>query len=1129
MGRRLSLAFVIEPLHSGIAWRLFPLAFLFAAAFTLAIQKFWTSHQRYPDVVTGALPYQNADKSKELILLMFLLTISVLFYYILLRLTAMSIRSFGEHSEWLCAWLDIPLACLAYWIGFQLVRFDWSEPPLEAFASAGVLFGVVLALRRSASFPLCVARGVGPWVLFSLLLLAFGGFGIGLIAAFAFPAKQLHPGSIALVYFVCGSCFLAIVCVGSTPVNFVRRLSLSTYLFQVPLPLLFFTVLQRDTIQHGVRLVEPSSKILDAAIWLLCLGAWVSLYRRYARQRKLRPCRLRVHIEPLCLAAIAVCLAGSNTYFPEIYSDDFHLGEQLLPWQQLSQFGRLPYIDLIPIHGAMPLLRGAINSLFFDGSVATFESAGNMLAAAVAAITSMCLFRVGGLVPALLNCLCLATLDRFYVFGPILLWMTQPRLYRSSLRWLTQAAALMAFGFVYNVPVGGALIIGLLPAAIQEAARLWSDRRARISLLVGVIALLVTVLGIPWARHTVSGFVRFAAENGVINTTANDIPWSGIPTVPAPSPEVITSSLLFAGLKFGWILIALLAIVLLVNGAAGRLRSLGQARNRLLWAVALSCFFMLPWVAGRIDPGMSRTGMFSAYCAAVFLPIIGTRFQMAKRYGRMQPIVVFVAIAGVLGLYAPEAGLVTTLKSVALRLSPLVKVPNDLVRVVGSEHGLPNLGTLYMTRARLDALTNFNGAISSLAGDQDTYFDLTNRQALYALCRRKALTVYPAAYIAASHQQQEHMLAQLKGNPLRVIFVYPALNFDGPQSLRSYLLYRYAVLNFTPCSVGANVFMLPPSADHSRCEKIPDLALLDESFSFDTLQGLPSAWGASWASLEHLFDQRAVPSFASRIKAHDLNWDGQQFTMPGNTVPGIKHPLFWVVLQDLNIDPRQYDFVTFRFTCGSCALHKIPLVIRWKAEPGIGSKPIAFTADADRVVLPLGSSPQWLMAKTITALRLDVNCPDCPGPFRVSDLMLLHYKPSETVPNALGEKLGELKPATPVVLSNASIKGVIEAPKEGDIVAGDFVVGGWAIAYDGAIRNVWVSFDGKPPVAAGPSVPRPDVAAAYPEVSNAQASGWNMVVPIADMKTGQHNVAVTIELPDGTQEPLGSVNVIVSK
>jgi len=33
--------------------------------------------------------------------------------------------------------------------------------------------------------------------------------------------------------------------------------------------------------------------------------------------------------------------------------DDFHLGEQILPWQQWRDFHRLPYVDFAPVHGLM--------------------------------------------------------------------------------------------------------------------------------------------------------------------------------------------------------------------------------------------------------------------------------------------------------------------------------------------------------------------------------------------------------------------------------------------------------------------------------------------------------------------------------------------------------------------------------------------------------------------------------------------------------------------------------------------------------------------------------------------------------------------------------------------------------
>jgi hypothetical protein len=205
----------------------------------------------------------------------------------------------------------------------------------------------------------------------------------------------------------------------------------------------------------------------------------------------------------------------------------------------------------------------------------------------------------------------------------------------------------------------------------------------------------------------------------------------------------------------------------------------------------------------------------------------------------------------------------------------------------------------------------------------------------------------------------------------------------------------------------------------------------------------------------------------------------------------------------------------------------MPFELKWASESGL-SKPIAFTVEGDRVLLPMGSYPQWLTAQSITALRLELTCEDCFRSFQLNDLTLLHYKPAETVPNALEEKLKEQK-TTSRVVSEATIKGSIDAPKEDATVSSDFLVGGWAVAEGGVVKDVVISVDGQPPVAAGPSVPRPDVAAIFPDMPNAVDSGWNLIVPIRDMKAGKHQVAVTVRLRDGGEEPLGTVSVTVVK
>ena len=225
----------------GITWRLLLIALLFAGASTLLIFRVWNPHQPYPDVVTGTLTYQDLSKSKELTLLLWFIVSSVAFYYLLLRLIAsnrtatVTERANLEQSGWLIPLLDVPIACLAYWVGFQLVHFDWTSPPIESLAAAGVLCVVLLGLRRFSSLPRLVAQRIGLWILFDLLLLVFGGFGIGMMAAFALPARELRPGSIALLYVLCGLCFLiAILWRSATPARLMRRLIPSTYIFADP-------------------------------------------------------------------------------------------------------------------------------------------------------------------------------------------------------------------------------------------------------------------------------------------------------------------------------------------------------------------------------------------------------------------------------------------------------------------------------------------------------------------------------------------------------------------------------------------------------------------------------------------------------------------------------------------------------------------------------------------------------------------------------------------------------------------------------------------------------------------------------------------------------------------------------
>jgi hypothetical protein len=1009
--------------------RLFPLSALSGLAIAALLARFWRPSQTYPDVIAGVIAFANVSKTGDYLGLILILPLASLSFYCALRLAASAVRKTGD-SKWLNSLLDIPLALLAYWAGVQLIGFD-ATPPYEVLLGSGLLLFLLPALLRSPSPSTRQLKQAGLFGFLDLLLLVFGGFGIGFALARVGHFAPQWVAQFAMAYTLSGVVVLITLVWRSAGLEQAHRKIIGlTYWFQIPLPLLLFAVLPRDTLYEQRRIVAESSYPLTGVLSAGCLVAWIFLYRRYRRQMGGISVRLRTHLEPLCLVAITTCLA-SRAVLPEIFGDDFHFGEQYLPWQQLVQFGRLPYIDLIPIHGTMPLITGALNSLFFQGAVGSFPNALLLFAAGASALTFLCLYRAGGLGPALLYLLCLNQIDRFYFFGPFLLLLTGPRRFRSQYSFLL-AIAFTAFALTYNIPVGTALLIGLLPTMTVEAGWIWRAGYARSRPLVVIVgASVLVVAGVPVVRNTVRGFVQFAIETGATNSVAHGLVWEGISAVAPPNSNSVVSPLLFELMKFGWIPLVLMVIAGLISIAAARFSMLWKRENRLLVGFALSAIAMVPWSVTRIDPGLSRTGSFTAYCVAVFLPLLALRNGRACREAMSMLV---PAMAFLLGLFAVQSGTVFCFSSISARLAPIVPVPGELTCVDGVRHGMPNLGRVCLPPARLNALTKFDRAVSSLVGPSGTYFDLTNRQALYSFTRREEPALYATPYIAVSHQQQEHVLQQLRTNPVKLVFAAPTMGFDGlPSSLRSYLFFRYVALSFRPCKIEDNLFLTAPSVDRSPCENAPDRQLWDEHYAHWNLEGLPSAWGGSWSSLKRLFVPVSVGLAPPRLRLEGLQEnEKQQFTLThsgfdeqsyldrypdiasavktGALSSGYQHYKFYgererrigsaaasfiLDLRSLDVDPRYYDFLTFQLISDANAPKRLPLELRWVSDLGEVTQPVLFFVEDGRVVVPVGSYPQWLLARRIQSIRIGIANP---VGFRIPEFQLLHYRPSDSVP-----------------------------------------------------------------------------------------------------------------------------------
>jgi hypothetical protein len=179
-------------------------------------------------------------------------------------------------------------------------------------------------------------------------------------------------------------------------------------------------------------------------------------------------------LEPWALAAIAIFLTAGHTTFellsapgyPTLFGDDFHLGEQILPWQQLFDFHKIPYVDFAPVHGLMPFLTGALNEFFFDGTLANLNTSFSILVAIASAITLCLACRVSGVVLGLALCFLLAPFDRLLFLAPALLLLVDARLWARPAIWFGTWCLVTLFMLGYNAAIGSAFAGGTAPFAI---------------------------------------------------------------------------------------------------------------------------------------------------------------------------------------------------------------------------------------------------------------------------------------------------------------------------------------------------------------------------------------------------------------------------------------------------------------------------------------------------------------------------------------------------------------------------------------------------------------------------------------------------------------------------------------
>lgn len=789
--------------------------------------------QNYPEFVVGRIAWNAANKSGDyLTLLLFVATTLAagVFFNALFKILLGRCRNEDARSA-VRAQFAFALLPAVWWATEMLIRGSASSGLLNLYLVLA-FFSVVFSARLLYSRDPLDKPSVHALLGSPLLSVIFAVFAVlGIFTAFGRTIPLfldaigidryrtvvqwgLHIGVLGTLALAVSFLFIP----GSLTVA-KKRLFTLLLVVQLPLPLLVFVLTPPFWRVQG-QIVEgyETSSILLIVLGLLVavsIGRWAKCFGRILQDQQDEVQTMRSVLIPSCLVYIPVFLHTPRLGLPVLPSDFYHSGEGYLPWQQWSEFGKVPFWDLSPVHGLIHVVSGFLGDLFFDGTAAAFGPAHVLLLSLVLAIAYLGL---SAIIDPLSAALVLSLAPLNLKFAPILalfIILTHPTLIGRPLRWLSAWIVGSYAVVLYSITYGAAFAIASLPmAAFSAYGQLKRDPRVLAKFAIAVVGILV-LLGVFTPLGKMSfGLIAHILQNARVNAVAYGVPWEM--DRPPNWSHLFAFEPWWKLLRVGWLAIALLAGFLWW-------RELSKAKPRNtsgLWmfgTLALMGLTILVYAFGRIDAARySRPGIALLFFLLVFL--IGV--LVANRRSPNYPRIIMICAAGIGLLHVIHRPL-PRMKNLVAHPSHVINATREQLDFHGRQLGLPNLGRITVKKEDLNHLRELQGYLSGFLKPGETYLDLTNNAAHYYLLGYPVPTLEANPYNLTTTGRQHRAIELLATSSPPVVLAYidgrTILHDGGPLSLRAPLLYQYIVTSYVPIIRGRFIFLLEPE----RAKTVP--------------------------------------------------------------------------------------------------------------------------------------------------------------------------------------------------------------------------------------------------------------------------------------------------------------------
>lgn len=476
---------------------------------------------------------------------------------------------------------------------------------------------------------------------------------------------------------------------------------------------------------------------------------------------------------------ITLTLFGSLSIGGQVYIPDlFHIGELILPYQQIYELGQVNFNDFISVQGYLGVFYGFINSIILNNTYLSFGISMVIVSSIFkSAIIGAFWCNIKGLKNALLVTLFTIPVmniifDRFYLM--IFITLVLAVIYKKDqYRLFTSIYFLLSLVGVVLLPsIGICTAVSIFPVYLYVHYLMFLENNKKITVDFIVQFLLALTIFMINHRYFIDLLINLQL-NKSINDTAYGISFYH------DLVYIMNKNFMYSFTKYLSIILVSYFLYLL----AIKKSNLEKQECLILLASSISYFFINGYLYARIDSSAyTRVGSFSLAVASFYLPII-----LNKRIttDKIRSILVLMPL---LIVVLTNGGFTDILRA------------NNINAYSGLDYveydESTKLGSGYIDSESKEYLNNIKNVFDKyLSTENQTFYDFTNQSALYFIFNKKVPGLYSSNYTSVGSDLESMIIEELKEKDIALVLIGPQkLMFDNsPPSLRSYRIFKYFI------------------------------------------------------------------------------------------------------------------------------------------------------------------------------------------------------------------------------------------------------------------------------------------------------------------------------------------------